>query len=116
MDTVIRVQVLDKAVCISHGAKTLRKGMNPSILSPAMGKIVGQTRLFKLCKANLDERKLWKKNYKTPIKNDFLYILLVQKYWANAHMHTHTHTHTHTYISRKWVENDYIWEYIRWFL
>ena len=32
------VSNLDKAVCFSQRAKTLRKGMNSIILSPAMGK------------------------------------------------------------------------------
>ena len=32
MDTVIRVQILDKAVYISHSTNTLGKGMNPTIL------------------------------------------------------------------------------------
>ena len=36
--TVTRVQILDKTVCISHGAKTLGKGMNQIILPPAIGK------------------------------------------------------------------------------
>ena len=40
MDTVTRVQILDKGVCISHSANTL--GMNPIILPPAMGKLVRQ--------------------------------------------------------------------------
>ena len=38
MDMVIGVQILDKAVCISHSANTLEKGKNPTILSPAMSK------------------------------------------------------------------------------
>ena len=32
------VQTLDEAVCISHRASTLGKGINPTILPPAMGK------------------------------------------------------------------------------
>ena len=32
--------------CISHCTNSLGKGMNPIILPPAMGKIVGQTRFF----------------------------------------------------------------------
>ena len=39
MDMVIQVQTLDKAVYISHTPNTLRKGMNPTILPPAMGKL-----------------------------------------------------------------------------
>ena len=38
MDTATRVQILDKANCISHSSNTLGKGMNPIILPPAMGK------------------------------------------------------------------------------
>ena len=38
MDTVILVQILDEIACISHSTNTLRKGMNPIILHPAMGK------------------------------------------------------------------------------
>ena len=33
-----RVQILDKTDCISHSTNTLGKGMNPIILSLAMGK------------------------------------------------------------------------------
>ena len=36
MDTVIRVQILDVVVCISHGANALGKGMNPTTLLSAM--------------------------------------------------------------------------------
>ena len=32
MDTVIRVQILDDAVCISHDANILEKSVNPIIL------------------------------------------------------------------------------------
>ena len=38
MDTATRVQILDETDCISHSTNTLRKGMNPIILPPAMGK------------------------------------------------------------------------------
>ena len=48
MDTATRIQILDENDCISHGTKTLGKGMNPIILPPAMGKIVGQTGFFSL--------------------------------------------------------------------
>ena len=54
-----RVQFLDQVNYISHSTNTLRKGMNPIILLPAMGKIVGQTRFFSLGEAtSLGERKL----------------------------------------------------------
>ena len=59
MDATIRVQNPDKTVCISHSTKTLGKGMNPIILPPAMGKIVGQTRSFSLGEAtSLGEGKI----------------------------------------------------------
>ena len=48
MKLATRVLILDETVCILHSANTLGKGMNPIILSPAMGKIVGQLELFKL--------------------------------------------------------------------
>ena len=32
------VQILDETDCISHRSNTFRKGMNPIILPPAMGK------------------------------------------------------------------------------
>ena len=38
LDTATQVQILDKTDCISHSTNTLRKGMNPIILPPAMGK------------------------------------------------------------------------------
>ena len=40
----------------SHSTNTLGKGMNPIILPPAMGKIVGETRFFS---HSLGEGKLW---------------------------------------------------------
>ena len=38
MDTATRVQILDETDGISHNTNTLGKGMNPTILPPAMGK------------------------------------------------------------------------------
>ena len=38
MDMVTQVQILDKAVCILFCTNTLGKGMNLTILFPAMGK------------------------------------------------------------------------------
>ena len=38
VDSAIRVQNLNKTVCISHSApNTVGKGMTPTILSPALG-------------------------------------------------------------------------------
>ena len=60
MKTVIWVQILDEEVYISHSANAFGKGTNPTILPPAMSKIVGQTRLFSLGMAtSLGEGKLW---------------------------------------------------------
>ena len=42
MGTVTRVQIQDKAVYISHSANNLAKGMNPTTLFPAMGKLLGR--------------------------------------------------------------------------
>ena len=39
MDMANQVQILDKAVCLSYNANTLGKGMNPTILPQAMGKL-----------------------------------------------------------------------------
>ena len=33
---------MDEAVSISHGNYTLGKGMNPTILPPSMGKLIGR--------------------------------------------------------------------------
>ena len=38
MDVVTRVQILDKTVYISQSSNAFCKGMNPTILSPDMGK------------------------------------------------------------------------------
>ena len=56
---MIRVQVLAEAVYISHSTNTPGKGMSPTILSPAMDKIVQQTKFFSLGYAtSLGEGKL----------------------------------------------------------
>ena len=38
MNLATEVQILDKAVGISYSSNALRKGMNPTILPPVMGK------------------------------------------------------------------------------
>ena len=38
MDIVNQVQILDKAICISHSANTHGEGVHRVILPPAMGK------------------------------------------------------------------------------
>ena len=38
MDTSNQVQILGEALSISHNTNTIRKGMNQTILSPAMDK------------------------------------------------------------------------------
>ena len=42
MDTATRVQILDKADCISHNTNSLGKGLKPVILRPAKGKKQGR--------------------------------------------------------------------------
>ena len=37
VDSAFRVQILNKAVCISHRTNIHEKGMNPITLSPTMG-------------------------------------------------------------------------------
>ena len=70
MDTATRVQILDDTVCVSHSTNSLGKGMNPIILPPATGKIVGQTRFFSLGDAtSLGEEKLWIQTCYTSLKN-----------------------------------------------
>ena len=52
--------VLQSRYYVHFRANTLGKGMNPLILPPAMGKIVGRTRFFSLGEAtSLGEGKLW---------------------------------------------------------
>ena len=59
MDTTTRVQILDETDCIPYSTNILGKVMNPIILPPAMGKIVGQTGFFSLGEAtSLGEGKL----------------------------------------------------------
>ena len=36
MELATCAQILDEAVCVSLHANTIRKGMNPSVLSPAI--------------------------------------------------------------------------------
>ena len=46
MVTVAQVQILDKAVSLSHSANTLGKGMNPNILLPSMNNLLGRLDSF----------------------------------------------------------------------
>ena len=46
IDMISQIQILDKATCISLLANVVGKGINPSLLSTTLGKIVGQTGLF----------------------------------------------------------------------
>ena len=52
MDTATQVQILDETDCISHITNTLGKGINPIILPPALGTIVGQNSFFSLGEEN----------------------------------------------------------------
>ena len=39
MDMATQVQILDKAVCISHSTDTFEKGRHPTIFPPAISKL-----------------------------------------------------------------------------
>ena len=56
LDTVIRVQNLDDAVCISRKANTLGKGMNPNIVPLVMGKMEGRLNYFILVRQTIKEK------------------------------------------------------------
>ena len=73
MDTATQVQILDDTDCISHSTNTLGNGMNPIILPPAMGKIVGQTVFFSPGEAtNLGEGNSEFKPVKLRLKTDLV--------------------------------------------
>ena len=55
--SVIRVQVLDQVDCISHSTDIHRKGMNPIILPPAMGKYEGWLGCLALLRRPVMEKK-----------------------------------------------------------
>ena len=42
MESVTRVQILDETGCISLCVNDLERGMNPSVLHSAMGKLLGR--------------------------------------------------------------------------
>ena len=48
MNTATRVQILDDADCVLQNTNTIGKDMNLIILTPAMGKTIGQTEIFSL--------------------------------------------------------------------
>ena len=83
MDTVIRDQILEQAVSISHSAKTFEKGMNPTILRSFMGKVVGEIWVFSLCTAtDQGEGKFWTQNLLKPAyKLTLCRIYLVRRGW-----------------------------------
>ena len=73
MDTAPQVQILDETDCISHSTNILGKAMNPIILPPAMGKIVGQTRFFTLGEAtSLGKENAEFKSVKLRLKSDLV--------------------------------------------
>ena len=43
MDMEAQVQILNETVCISYNTNILGKGIHPTILPPAMHKIIGQS-------------------------------------------------------------------------
>ena len=72
------------AVCISHSANTLDKGINITILPPAMGKIVGQTGLF-----NLDRMKTEFTAVKFCLKIDFVVHPACAESGGGVNLHLH---------------------------
>ena len=65
--TAIRVQILDEAVCISDNTNIFGKGMNPTIIPPAMERLDSLTlvRQLVLEKENFESNMLnsaWKTN------------------------------------------------------
>ena len=60
MNMTTQVRILDEAVCFSQCLNTFGKGVRPTILLPAMGKIIEKTGIFNLGKAtSLVEWKFW---------------------------------------------------------
>ena len=94
MNAVTRIQIPDEAVGISHGAYTLAKGMNPTILPRTMGKIVDQTGLFSLCMVTgLGEGKLISNQLNSVLKKLTLCrILHLQRGWVNIYYHHYIFT------------------------
>ena len=52
-----RVQILDEAICISLNTNAFMKDMNQSLLTTALGKMVGQTGFSSLSRATSTRRK-----------------------------------------------------------
>ena len=74
MESVMRVQNLNEAVCISFCSNALGKGINPSLFPPTMGKIAGHSGLFCLGKVSiLGGGKLLIQTNCTPLKKLTLY-------------------------------------------
>ena len=60
MNLTTEVQILNEVLYISHSANTLGKDTNPTIFTPTMNKIIGQTGLFNFgLTTGLGEGKLW---------------------------------------------------------
>ena len=67
MDTETRVQILDKADCISHISNTLGKGMNPISLTPGIDKQEGRLAFLSLLKQPIYEKE---NSHFNPVKLD----------------------------------------------
>ena len=59
MNTVTRVQNLNKAVCISQRTNSIRKGIHPASYPPARDKYQGALRSWLSMATRLEERKFW---------------------------------------------------------
>ena len=75
----MRVQILNETICISPSINnTLEKGMNPIILLPAMGKIVGQTGCLGLVRPPVNRLPIkWKSDLSHKIKRNFFQAVVV---------------------------------------
>ena len=95
---MIEVQILDKAVFISHSADTLGKSMNLIILSPVMVKILGQTRLCNFGMATC----LWEGKLNSNLLNSALNWPCVMGWYIYIYIYI-VHTKVSHVISEKYL-------------
>ena len=82
MDTAVRVQILDEALCVSHSTDTFRKGIHPIILPPAMVKTVGQTGTLNWVRQPVKEKET---EFKSLLKKlTWCRIQLMRRGWVNT--------------------------------
>ena len=89
-----RVQTLDKTVCISHCTNTLDKGMNLTILHPAMGKLLGRLgSLTMVCQPALEKENSEFKSLKLRLK-----LSMCAKSCSYGEVTIYLYIHTYIYI------------------